>query len=477
MSEIARTSLLIEPQTALDEELFERLQSIPSPNQAIYEQLTPSAKKRAQEKEWFYSQGMRVNPDLRPDTVDLDELDAHEQGLLDFKDYLLGQNDIDPDIKQLYRWKVNELIGSDRMLRAAVPTARGAVDKKRFNAYNEFLYGRPDEEIFRSTASWFRGIAEQALAHESPDVQETAREIMVMLQDIPEGDKQLIPDEEVFKAIREQHFKEGGYYSLLLAGVELPEKSSIKPDAGEPAIAQMLKNVGAADYTRVMTKGAGWSVANGRKELMGPSTYNMPLRRFIGLPLGHEGGSHILEYINGSRSKVRLLSTGLDRYENGNEGRAVIREQVPYDTMDAFSKILRWQDIMRRHLAISLASGLAGENMNFAKTYAVINTIDRLWERNKSPDDIKAADQKAHNRTYNLLERIFRGTDGGDGGVYLKDMVYLEGNIRAWETAETEPELIEQGDLGKFNINRERNGERRHVKVLRRLGVLTVANA
>jgi hypothetical protein len=95
----------------------------------------------------------------------------------------------------------------------------------------------------------------------------------------------------------------------------------------------------------------------------------MSLSHFVGLPLGHEIGSHTLEFVNGGRSAMRLLSNGLDRYEWSNEGRAVVREQLARETMDAFYGTMRWQDIMRRHLATSLGVGLAGQPMNFAEVY------------------------------------------------------------------------------------------------------------
>jgi hypothetical protein len=65
-----------------------------------------------------------------------------------------------------------------------------------------------------------------------------------------------------------------------------------------------------------------------------------------------------------------------------------------------------------------------------------------------------------------LTGKTQKETDGQDGA-YRKDMVYLEGNIRARQAASREPSIISLGDQGKFDIT---NG--RHLGYPARLGVI-----
>jgi len=62
--------------------------------------------------------------------------------------------------------------------------------------------------------------------------------------------------------------------------------------------------------------------------------------------------------------------------------------------------------------------------------------------------------------------RALKGTRG-TGGAYMKDIVYLEGNIRCWQIAATHPERILYGDIGKFDITNER-----HIRALQQLHIL-----
>lgn len=192
----------------------------------------------------------------------------------------------------------------------------------------------------------------------------------------------------------------------------------------------------------------------------------MPVKRFVGLGLGHEIGSHLLEVTNGERGPLGLASIGLDRYELGNEGRAVIREQVVYENFDEFSKLVRWRDILRRHVAISYASGVGEDAPHEAsEVYTFMNAIDQMYQLKelKPGAEPREAYEKADSKTTALLTRVLKGTDG-KGGAYLKDKVYLEGNIACWNQS---PSAINNGDLGKFDITNPR-----HITLLQKLGLL-----
>lgn len=452
--------LLIERQTPVDAALWEPYSEQGAFGLDASSMLLPSAEKLAGEKKLFYASGMTYNPNLRPDAVDLAALNEIERKAASYKQGL-REIEADADLKQAYRWRINETIGNVRMVRAAA-----AGDQRRFEAYNTFIYGAPRPEVFGGAVG---SLCEAADAHlQSPNtaVQKAAERVLALL-DGHRGDSSVIqPSPEVFQAVRAEHFREGGYYALLLAGVQLPETGKIGPDVGDPALRQVLRNLGS-DYTVGDALGKLWSLSHTQKAVLRPADYSMVPARFVGLGLGHEVGSHQLERENGLRSALQLLSNGLDRYEHGNEGRALIREQIMYPTFEAFAKTLRWQDILRRHLATSLAEGLAGNPMTFAEVYERVNAVDMLYELAKKPSDVEAAAKRAHHRTMQLqTTSTHKGTDGVHGS-YPRYKVYLEGNVACWDVAKEDPSAISAGDRGKYDI-----ANLRHIALLQTKGVL-----
>jgi hypothetical protein len=87
----------------------------------------------------------------------------------------------------------------------------------------------------------------------------------------------------------------------------------------------------------------------------------------------------------------------------------------------------------------------------------------RFWTTKRNlPIDEKII----HDGAWSMAVRALKGTDG-NGGAYIKDIVYLEGNIRCWRVAKSNPQFIMYGDLGKFDI-----ANHTHVNALTNLGIL-----
>jgi hypothetical protein len=462
MSVQLTSPLLVAEKPPIDEASFVRIMEADDFASEVYRQLALPDDEVDRQIAIF--ENTVANPDLRAQHLDEVVLDQQETQLLATKQAILADESLDPEAKQAYRWRINELIANVRMARAS---ANG--DMKRFRRYNEFIYGKPRKDIAEGVVASFRNDATALLASEHESVREAAEEVLRMLPEVDPASKDiLVPSTEVFDAARTESYRELGFFGLVLAGVELPEGVKVTPEAGEPAMNQVLHNIGAAHYGRGFQKG-GWGVSHLDQKVLGPETYNLPYNRFVGLVAGHEIASHILERINGLRSGFMLAGAGLDRYESGNEGRAVIREQLPYETIEEFTRLVRWQDILRRHLSITLGYGSFGDGpKDYASVGEIIGAVDRLWERAKAPHDVATADAKAQKRTRDLLKRTLKGTDGR-GGAYQKDMVYLEGNVACWEAISQNPRLLALGDLGKFDITNSR-----HIALLQKLGVLPV---
>ena len=414
-----------------------------------------------------------ANASLESRVNDQSELDFAEQvtslqneveRLKAWKRELLSNDEVDSDIKQAYRWKINEDIANVMMILASL---KGK--SSEFKRWNKFIYGEPDETIYRAALDWVAHDAEMLMCDttgQSQPVISAAQDVLVMLKDIRGYRELLHPDKVIFESVRSDHYRKKGYYGLLLAGVKIPE-GRVNNQVGDPILQQVIKNIGS-DKPLVDAADATWGVSSRGVER--PKSYNMPSQRFIGLGVGHEIGTHELERTNGSRGPLALASEGLDRYEAGNEGRAVIREQVLYQSFDEFSKLIRWRDIMRRHIAISYACGVGEDHpATSLETYDFINIIDKMYALKASPNDEAQADINAQKKTDDLLLRVLKGTDGL-GGAYLKDKVYLEGHVTSWLTASYQGvDAISNGDLGKFDINNPR-----HITLLQKLKLLPI---
>ena len=475
MTEAVRTSLRIDPQPRLDGEQFDALQEATGYSEGVveegivakeaYQLLTVPAARRAELLADYAETG--TSPGLTATHLDTTDLAARHERLADFKTWLLGEEnaDVPADIIQVYRWKINELIANNRMLQASLNG-----DMVRFRRYNTFIYGEPNPEVVAGVADWFRSDALKHVISEHESVREAADEVLRLVEDRGGSKFALVPDPETFQRVRAEHFREGtGYYALLLAGVMLPEGARVTNEVGDPALEQVRANLGADHYKTVDAPGGTWGVDNRRGEVSRPAKINMIYERFVGLGVGHEWGSHVLEYLNGLDSALALAAVGFDRYESGNESRALIREEVVYESFAEFAATLRWQDIMRREFAIALGHGVGGRGpMPFDQVDQIISAVDRLWERAKTPNDPIGADVRALKRTDDLLMRVIKGTDG-KGGAYLKDMVYLDPHPAMWRAAGLDPRIIGHGDLLKSDILNPR-----HTAIAQKYGIIPI---
>lgn len=438
---------------AADKELMISLYEAHGSDKEPYQELSiPAGRKEDIKAAWHLGE----DADLTVDSADKDRLLERVDSLKRWKDELLESN-TDPDIKQIYRWKVNEMIGNTYMV---IASAEG--NMRDFRRWNEFVYGKPDEDIYRGALDWVAHDAEDLLAvpDQHPAVAEAASRVLDRLEGERGYRELLSPEPETFEAVRNDHMSQTGFYGLLLAGIDMP-KGKVPIDIRDKMLKRVIHNIGS-DKPIIDSRDATWGVTS--EGVKRPPKSVMVSERLQGLGFGHEVGSHELERVNGSRGPVYLAKEGLDRYELGNEGRAVIREQVVYGTFDEFGKIVRWRDILRRHIAISYAWGVGQDSpRSDVETHQFMSDIDFMYQAKLRPDDLDEAKTRAVAKTDALLLRVLKG-----GGAYLKDKVYLEGNVASWLTAATHgPGAISDGDLGKFDIN-----NLRHIKVLQNRGLL-----
>lgn len=451
-----QTYRLIQPSVpAVDTVWYERLEAIATEASEVYYPLEPSPAYLEQARLDFLKHSRLTSPELYPSLGDtglysrrlreLDELKAE-----------IKTKETSPSIRQAYVLRIVELEDQLRLLLAA-----NEHDGEAFRAANERMYYGPNKDIFAAVCAWLRVVAEEQTTHPSKPVRNVAKQILLVLPAAGPTEVALAPSVENFRRLRALHIVSDGYWSQLFRGVNVPDTVS-EPD-GDALVEQVLRNIGS-DYQVLESSNVNWGVSHTDRAVIHPARYRSTKDVFEGV-LVHEIGSHLVERMNGLAGPLRLLASGLDRYDACNEGRAFLREQLVYDEPTYMLRSNSWRHIITMHLAISLACGLHDHRYTFAEIYHVLNPIDLLWQYLQGATGEEAQVQ-ADLETWKTLTRVLKGTSG-TGGAYLKDIVYLEGNVRCWQVAETQPEMILYGDLGKFDIARAD-----HVALLRELGIL-----
>jgi hypothetical protein len=437
----------------LDDNWYSRLVELSGIASEIYTILGPGPAQLQEAEAAFIQSGFAENPNLLPQNSNESNSSLvlqHTKKQLEELLQDIGANEKNVLVKNAYQKRITELKRNLDLLEAARSN-----DAAAFGRINQAIYGQPNLAVFYATCAWIRPYAERALAKNQDDA--AAHKLLGVLPRAP-SDVQLLPGTELFNIVKNSHWEENGFYSQLFAGITLPDTATISQREGDAVVAQTLKNIGASDYVIADSPDQFWGVRTATKTIVRPNGYELSVAEFIGI-IGHEIGSHILERLNGQRQSLQLLGSGLDRFEAGNEGRALLREQVAYDSPAAFEATTRWQDIVRRHLSISLAVGIdRGVPRSFTETYDILHAVDTVLTEDSSP--------VIHHRTWTLLSRSLIGTDG-TGGAYYKDMVYLEGNIACWNVATRNPALVMYGDYGKFDIARPE-----HIELLQALEIL-----
>lgn len=438
----------------LDRQWHDRLLPILQQTGEIYAALALSPSELRQRRSDFTASGYSTNPDLFPTAIDTSAATSAIQQLTSLKSEIEA-HESNPDVRTAYVDRLQELIEQNTIKLTAANR-----DGTLFDQANERIYGLIDHDIFQAECDW---IHQDAADSNYAGAQDLANLLPAFGETQP-----LVPDFPTFTAVKRLH-EEHYYHQLFPAG--MPSADTIDAPAGRRLAQDMIDAIGS-DFQLVDSTNGLWAVMDSKKVVTAPTTYNLDRRVFLAL-MCHEIGSHLLEITNARKQPFQLLQTGLDRYEAGNEGRAYLREQIFFDTPQDYVDMRSWSDEglplpsfeyrVSLHLAISLACGLGGERWDFKRCYNLLIQLQRLWRhKHRLAEDDKAC----HDYAWHILTRALKGTDGC-GGAYRKDIVYIEGNIRAWLVAAEDPAKVLQGDIGKFDI-----ANTKHVAILENLGIL-----
>jgi hypothetical protein len=422
--------------TMSDTRWFDRFAEIFAKIGETYEMLEPLPQTLSEKRSEFESSGYSKNISLLSDRVSIEKVVTARQELESLR------KDIeDNETNDLVKWAYLDAISvCDANARLIIAGAHG--DKLEYANANSDIYDDPDMHVFKAVCHWIRQTAEQS--ENNP----LASRVLELIPALSDDHQMLIPTEEVFHKVRELHREPNGYYDKLFGPEGLPTDPYIDQEVGDEICKRLLTNIGS-DYTIVSSDNNNWATMKDRRQLVRPSGYRLDRDEFIGM-VSHEIGSHILEFVNGEKSPLKLLSLGLARYDHGNEGRAFLREQIVYEHERVFLEQFAWEYIVLLHLAVSLAAGVHEKPYTFAELYEVLFSVYSFWRERRMPHATNN-EAFARNEAWFLTVRVMKGTDG-TGGAYLKDTVYLESNIRCWQAAAKDPSIILFGDKGKFDI-------------------------
>lgn len=417
----------------VDEKWFDRLHEAFFED---YEKLSGNKENRELEKESFIN-GVTENPTLDyPELLDFN-MDQREEALLLLKEDILLDEETDPVVKKIYRTKINEIVASVRMLRAAKDG-----DDKKFSRYSSFIHGVPNPE---NTAYVIDAIKHKLAATDSNDPE---RQVVVQrLNKLLQNYKGEVDPDMVDRSV-------------------LPEKSGVKGFVQNSAEAvacmqEVLDELGVDNWEIVVDskKGlTGFSVSQELKEINIPSddailARKLTKRKLAGL-VEHELKTHIARRHNGERSKLKLLGLGLDRYVKGEEGVATYAEQQVTGATE-FAGV-------QKYFAIAVAKGFDGQPRTFRETFEVMKDYYSITLKND-----ETINSRAINAAWNDCVRIFRGTTGTTpGAVFTKDLAYL-GNRDIWQLVSKNSNVVQTFSIGKFDST---NSE--HIAALVQLGIL-----
>ena len=405
-----------------------------------YEQLEPSSSVLVDRRADFEQSGYTTNPDLTADKPDLATLTAVQSQITQLKRELIDDEPL-TIVQDAYLSALDANLDTITLLQAGATR-----DMARYSDANVRLYGTPDRTIFDAACAWIYDDALKTPVDHSGLLLELRDAVLEVIPQSHAEYSILIPPETTFAAVKNSH---EAYYAQLFGADSLPQDPYIDEHTGNKICQHILDTIGT-NFVLTPSENNIWAILPSRHQIVYPRGYYLDRDEFIGI-VCHEIGSHMLEAINGAKSPLKLLCYGLAGYEKGNEGRAFLREQIVYDHEHTFLRQFSWEYIVLLHVAVSLATGINGQPYDFVRLYDTLYKLYYFWRERREP---RATNNEAFARqeAWYLAVRILKGTPGDGSAAYLKDTVYLEGNVHCWRLAASDPSVILLGDRGKFDI-------------------------
>lgn len=428
----------------LDERWYKRLRDITATVGETFNLLEPTPEVREIMYQKFLDSGCTEPVPLFPDPAVKEPLKEPYEQLAQLRQEI-DENEQIGIVREQYLNYIDDV-------RANIDVIRAACDKnpEDYEKLNDLLYGKPDKAIYEDVCEWIRQDTIEILTKAEDELLVSLGQGVLKRLPQTNGDYlRLSPSKEVFHSVREAHFRPGGFFDMLFGEEGMPDEPYITQQEGDVICQRVLDNIGA-DYKIVDAYNHIWSVSREPRQLLRPAGYRIGRDEFVGI-VAHEIGSHILESVNGAKQPLQLLEMGLAGYVLANEGRALLREQIVYEDIATSLWQPSWEYCIMQHLAISLSLGYHEDRRyRLPEIYDLLYYLYYFWRSRRHPHETNN-ELYARKEAWLLTVRLLKGTDGL-GGAYQKDIVYLEGNVKLWQMAANDPNVILFGDIGKFNL-------------------------
>lgn len=451
-------------------------------------------------REQFFSQpeDERENPELEYPHLSLEHLEERREMLRAFKketrlpintEHLSEEEII---VRQLYRWKINEKLAEVEMGIAAHNK-----DMRKFQRYNEFIFGKPSPRVFAYELSTLHKDLNQHLDSDNPEIVRIAQELQAVLpekvadmtpEEIREAETPLSgflfsnrdimeemgevtsPDQETFEYVRKVSMEELEHMITLPEGKDVLDAQDFRD-----IFRQSLDAVGATEkgWDVIIDPGLDFFRVMQREKRVGVPAEKRESFSTAAPFIVHEIGTHVARALGKQlapgQKNLMLLRIGLDRYIQGEEGVATMREQAVRGKIDQYA------GEKGGHFASSLVYGLDGQPRDFRDTYRIMEKFHqfRLMEdmlksgKELDEDGLEQLRTKTQTESWNRTVRTFRGADGKTPGVCSNQgLSYRKGNIGAYLRMKKSPDEMYRLQVGKYNPLTER-----HIDALDKLGI------
>lgn len=310
------------------------------------------------------------------------------------------------------------------------------VSSKDVDSYLEAqmeLYGPMDEELFGGIMLYLQALARQR----GSKYRKILLEINELVGAYPKV-RLFRPKESTF--LHYKHLFGSSFPELhrVLAGLRKAENYS----SGDVVdiLTKALTAVRADEHGwRVEVSAGGANVVSSRyrKRIIVGSHFKPLSTLRLKQVVVHEVGGHVQSALDNQRTHMPL-------FDESDEGLAVMLEQL------LSSRFINKRVL--RYMAISLAVGVDGKKRDFCEVY------DVLWRAAYIVGGNHQA--KAKKQAFYETARAFRGgLPSVPGAAYLKDKVYLEGNLLVWR--QLEDKLLSLKDFRSlFTAGQAKQGKR-----------------
>ncbi len=365
----------------------------------------------------FVASGKKINPQFEYLFLDENANAVAKGKLLSLRSKIL-QEEAQKSISTLYLQKVDELLLSLDML-----SATATADYSQFSMYTEKLYGSLDKTIFDAVLS--------DMAGHSPYIKDL--QIRVQRHPSSHSDVFVVPTADTISSAEK--------YLEPLQFLTEQSHDTYTADQVVEIWNENLQKVAPKWRCKVSTRTNTINVRNKSQVILIPKKARYSADKIHQL-YAHEVGVHVRRYENGFKSPLQLLAIGLAGYQAAEEGLAIMSSQLVAGEFRFSGR--------DKYFALGVATGLFdGKSRDFQETFAFLEPyyIDRFSRHNRDDVDIVATEY-----VWRLCVRIFRGGNPALPGLcFLKDKLYLEGNLRMWAAMAERPELFESVLLGKYD--------------------------